>query len=88
MEAPKNSAAKINVNRCLKIKGFFLAMKGPEVDSEIEGSQRFEEVLGGKLVRIDSFTLPKGITRKILIYEKVKATPKAFPRSIKEMKKA
>lgn len=64
-----------------KVGGHFLAMKGPEVINEINESKNAFQLLGGKLLRNDHFILPfEESSRHFVLLEKVKKTPKNFPR--------
>lgn len=61
----------------LKINGFFIAYKGEE---EEEFSKALK-VLGGKLIRSESAKMEKyGISHKFIIVQKIKETPKNYPR--------
>ncbi|MHB0912790.1 MAG: 16S rRNA (guanine(527)-N(7))-methyltransferase RsmG [Armatimonadota bacterium] len=57
--------------------GLFAAYKGPEVDAEL--SAPFE-TLGGRLLRVERFTLPDGSARALVLVEKTGRTPPAYPR--------
>ncbi len=64
----------------VKIGGKFICMKGNNID-EVEEAKRAIEVLGGKIVNIEKLLLPNSdIERNIIIIEKVKQTPKQYPR--------
>lgn len=61
------------------VGGYFLAYKGPEVDTELENAAKAIDILGGKLIRVeekDSF----GYKHNIVVIKKVKKTPKKYPR--------
>ncbi|MGZ4031777.1 MAG: 16S rRNA (guanine(527)-N(7))-methyltransferase RsmG, partial [Tumebacillaceae bacterium] len=65
----------------LKVGGHFFAMKGPDADNEVSEAKRALGVLGGKVVNIVSTTLPNEAgTRNIIVVEKIKDTPKQYPR--------
>jgi 16S rRNA (guanine527-N7)-methyltransferase len=65
----------------LKIGGFFLAMKGPSINEEIEAALKGIEVLGGRIIERFDYVLPSEAgERCILIIEKVKETPPSYPR--------
>lgn len=65
----------------LKVGGHFFAMKGPDADNEVAEAKRAVEVLGGQVVDLISITLPEDAgTRKIIVVEKRKDTPKQYPR--------
>ncbi len=65
----------------LKKKGLFLAAKGSQVDEEVKESRKALEALGGKINGIERFNLgTEAEHRAIVIVEKVKVTPKTYPR--------
>lgn len=64
----------------VKVGGKFICMKGNNIE-EVEEAQKAIEVLGGKIVSIEKLTLPNsGIERNVIIIEKIKQTPKQYPR--------
>lgn len=64
-----------------KIKGIAIAMKGSEIQVELENSKKAIQTLGGKIKLIDEFLLPTSdMKRNIVIIEKEKITPNQFPR--------
>ena len=65
----------------VKIGGRCICMKGPDADEEIENAKYAIKELGGKIVEVNKFVLPESdIQRTIIIIEKVKQTPKKYPR--------
>lgn len=65
----------------VKIGGYFIALKGPELENELKESKKALEQVGGKLVDIQQFTLADGAyTRNIAVIEKIMAAPKKYPR--------
>ena len=69
-----------------KVGGVFLAMKGPEVEEELEAAGDALELLGGKVGEVYPFTLPDGSRRNIIAIEKITPPPKKYPRDAKKMK--
>ena len=69
-----------------KVGGVFLAMKGPEVEEELESAGNALELLGGKVGKVYPFTLPDGSRRNVIAIEKTAPTPKNYPRDAKKMK--
>ena len=69
-----------------KVGGVFLAMKGPEVEEELEAAGNALDLLGGKVGEVYPFTLPDGSRRNIIAIEKITPTPKKYPRDAKKMK--
>lgn len=65
----------------VKVGGSFIAMKAAHAKEELEAGKKAISTLGGKLVETYSFTLPiEESERNILIVDKVRATPKKYPR--------
>jgi len=80
------AVARLNVllELCLpyvKVGGHFFAMKGPDAENEVSEAKRALELLGGKVVNIIKTSLPvEEGERNIIVVEKVKSTPKQYPR--------
>ena len=80
------AVASLNVlaEYCLpyaKVGGIFVALKGPNVEEEINNAKTAILKLGGKIVGKRNFDLPDGSgKRSIIIVEKVKNTPSEYPR--------
>ncbi|KKB37468.1 16S rRNA (guanine(527)-N(7))-methyltransferase RsmG [Bacillus thermotolerans] len=65
----------------VKPGGIFVAMKAASADEELQKGQKAIEVLGGQLRDEHSFLLPiEESERTIIVVEKVKKTPKKYPR--------
>ena len=65
----------------IKVGGKFVCMKGSDYKEELEEAKSHIETLGGKIVEIDEVILPDSdIKHTIIVIEKVKETPKGFPR--------
>ena len=65
----------------VKIGGLFLAMKGPAVEEDLAGAGAAIKILGGSVREIINIDLPLyGDRRKIVVIEKVSATPEKYPR--------
>ena len=69
-----------------KVGGVFLAMKGPEVEEELDAAGDALELRGGKVGEVYPCTLPDGSRRNIIAIEKITPTPKKYPRDAKKMK--
>ncbi len=64
-----------------KIKGNFIAMKGALASEELQEANKAITTLGGKLKKELTFNLPlENSERSIIIIEKIKTTPKKYPR--------
>lgn len=65
----------------VKVNGFFIPYKSGLIEKEYEEGKKAVNVLGGKLKRIERFTIPgTELERTLLIIEKIKKTPKVYPR--------
>ncbi len=83
--AVARAVAPLNVlcEYCLplvKMKGFFIAMKGPGAAEELSGAGNALELLGGTDVETVSLTLPTAGERNLVIVQKKQFTPKGYPR--------
>ena len=71
----------------LKVRGTFLAMKGPSLDDETAKSKYVMVNLKCKIRDIFKFELPMNFgKRNIALIEKINKTPKKYPRSFSEIK--
>lgn len=65
----------------IKQQGKSICMKGSEIEEELNNSKKAIEVLGGKILKVDEFTLPNSdIKRNIIIIKKQGKTPAKYPR--------
>lgn len=65
----------------VKKDGMFIAMKGARGEAELSDANKAITVLGGKIDKLKTFNLPKENSERSLIFiEKVKNTPKKYPR--------
>lgn len=84
--ALSRAVAALNVlcEYCLpfvKVGGYFLSMKGPEVLDEVAQAKTAITLLGGSIQDIAKFTLPDtDITHSIVIIKKTKNCPTKYPR--------
>ena len=65
----------------VKIGGVFAALKGPEIEDEIEAAMPAIRELGGEFVEQKQFTLPDGAKRSIVVIQKISQSPTKYPRS-------
>ncbi len=84
--AVSRAVASLNIlaEYCLpfvKTGGFFVALKGPNVQKEMLGSEKAISLLGGEVSKIETFALPQNNgTRSLIIIQKIKNTPNTYPR--------
>ncbi|AWI07484.1 16S rRNA (guanine(527)-N(7))-methyltransferase RsmG [Clostridium drakei] len=65
----------------VKVGGYFVAMKGPSVDDEIKDGKRAISILGGKIDDVIKISIEDSdLDHNLVIIEKIKETPKAYPR--------
>lgn len=65
----------------IKVGGYLLAYKGPGADQEVKDAEKALKTLGGSLIDIRETTMEEyGLDHRILVIEKVRNTPKAYPR--------
>lgn len=65
----------------VKEKGICICMKGGEIEEELERAKKAIKILGGKVLKVEKFELPKSsIKRSIVLLEKVEKTPAKYPR--------
>lgn len=71
----------------LKVGGTFIAYKSNDIDEEISNAKSMAGNLGGKIKDIIEIDIPMSdLKRKIVLIEKVKETPKQFPRKPNKIK--
>ncbi|MYL62619.1 16S rRNA (guanine(527)-N(7))-methyltransferase RsmG [Bacillus hwajinpoensis] len=65
----------------VKTNGYFVALKGPNVEDELDTGKQAIKLLGGEVVKRDTLTLPaEKSERNIVTIKKIKTTPKKYPR--------
>lgn len=64
----------------VKIGGKCICLKGPNCLEEIEKAKKAINILGGKINKIENYKISKDNERVLVIIEKIKNTPKLYPR--------
>lgn len=65
----------------VKVGGYFIAMKGPDVDEELMDSQEAIKILGGEIEEKIEVTLPSSdIVHTLIVIRKRGTTPAKYPR--------
>lgn len=64
----------------VKKGGSFISLKAAKASEEIDGAKKAIKVLGGKIVKSESFELLDVGERNIVVIEKVSSTPAKYPR--------
>lgn len=70
----------------LKVGGYFIALKGPNVDKEINDAKSAFKKLHAHTEKKEEIVLPLGETRINLLIKKDNSTPKKYPRPYNEIK--
>ncbi len=89
--ATSRAVARLNIlaELCLpyvKMGGYFLALKGAMTTEEVDEASKAITTLGGKVRRIYEYPVADAIHR-IVVVEKVRPTPKQYPRAFAKIKK-
>jgi len=80
------AVARLNVlcEYCMpfvKEGGYFISLKGPEIEEELDEAKKAITILGGKVVKVVKIDIPMSdITHSAVIIKKTSPTPKAYPR--------
>lgn len=73
----------------VKTGGIFIAMKGSDIQEELDNSKKALEILGGEIKDVIKFNLPStDIKRNIIIIKKFRHTPTKYPRKSGKPSKA
>lgn len=72
----------------VKVGGYFIALKGPSVDEEIESAAYAINLFGGKFIeKIEILVEGTDLKHNLIIIEKIKNTPNKYPRNSSNIKK-
>ena len=88
------AVARLNIldELCLplcKVGGYFITLKGAQGEQELKECQQAIKKLGGKVEKIEKFTLPDHEDQRVNIYiHKMSSTPKGYPRMFAKIKKS
>ena len=88
--ATSRAVARLNIlsELCLpyvKVGGKFLALKGAMAQAEADEAKTAIEALGGRLSEIREYPVGEA-THRIVVVDKVRPTPKAYPRKFAKIK--
>lgn len=84
--ATSRAVARLNILAELslplvKVGGLFIAMKAVGSDEEIEEARNAIRLLGGKLEKIEDYTVPcTDVVHRLVIVRKMRPTPSQYPR--------
>ncbi|WP_317366406.1 16S rRNA (guanine(527)-N(7))-methyltransferase RsmG [uncultured Tyzzerella sp.] len=73
----------------VKVGGYFIALKGPLLDSEIIDAKKAISTLGGEIEKIETIKIPfTDIEHKLVFIKKLRQTPKQYPRKAGKIPKS
>lgn len=72
----------------VKVGGIFAALKGYEIEEELEEAKYAISQMGGKIEAVQKFKLPGDNKRSIVIIRKFRQTPAKYPRITAKIKKS
>ena len=90
--AVSRAVARLNIlcELCLpyvKVGGAFLALKGAMTQAEVEQAGKAIAALGGRVQAIQEYPIA-GAVHRIVVIEKVRPTPKQYPRKFAKIKQS
>ena len=71
----------------VKVGGVFAALKGYEIEAELEEAKPAIRLLGGKIQRVEQYTLAGEQKRSVVIIKKISQISTKYPRSSAKMSK-
>ena len=71
----------------VKVGGVFAALKGFEIEEELEEAKLAIKLLGGKIERVEQYTLAGEQKRSVVIIKKISQVSTKYPRSSAKMAK-
>lgn len=72
----------------VKVGGYFVALKGPNIEEELKDAKNAISTLGGKLIQVIEVEIEESdLNHNLVIIEKVKNTPEVYPRKATSISK-
>ncbi len=71
----------------VKVGGYFISLKGFEIEEELDEAKKAIAILGGKIESVEKYQLSDESKRSIVIIKKISQTSTKYPRSFAKMKK-
>ena len=73
----------------VKVGGTFLSMKSVDSDAELEEAKKALATLGGQVTDVKDYVIPgTEVTHRVIFIQKMKETPKKYPRAFAKIKKS
>ena len=64
----------------VKVGGYFVALKGFDVEEELKGAENALKILGGEVEAVHKYDLDSENRRSVVMIKKVRPTPPKYPR--------
>ena len=71
----------------VKVGGYFVALKGSDIETELDEAKPAISKMGGKIERVEKFKLPDDMGRSVVVIKKISQTPTKYPRITAKIKK-
>ena len=72
----------------VKVGGYFVALKGYEIEQELDEAKKAISLLGGEVERVEKYILPDESRRSIVVIKKISQTSTIYPRQSAKIAKA
>lgn len=72
----------------VKVGGYFVALKGYEVEEELKSAENALKILGGEVEKVYKYDLDEENRRSVVMIKKVRPTPPKYPRPSAKMSKS
>ena len=73
----------------VKVGGTFLSMKSVDSDAELAEAKKAIATLGGQVTDVKDYVIPgTEVTHRVIYIQKMKETPKKYPRAFAKIKKS
>ncbi len=72
----------------VKVGGYFVALKGFDVEEELKNAENALKILGGEVERVEKYDLDEENKRSVVLIKKVRQTPSKYPRPSAKMAKS
>lgn len=72
----------------VKVGGYFVSLKGYDIEQELDEAKKAIELLGGKIERVEKYILPDDSRRSIVIIKKISQTAPKYPRQSAKIAKS
>lgn len=71
----------------VKVGGYFILLKGSDIQQELDDGKKAINILGGEIKDIKKYILPDNSIRNIILVKKISQTATKYPRNASKIKK-